>query len=63
MMVKPKITKVELTKKSMLNSQNDLEYIYTGRSDAFGDGKLKLVREYEIATTLKNKVSNTNIFK
>ena len=57
------MTKVDLTKKSIQNSLNDLEYIYSGRSDAFGEAKLKLVREYEITNTTKNKVSNTNIFK
>ena len=61
--IKPKMTKVDISKKSIQNSIIDREYILSGRSDAFGETKLKLIREFEIAQTTKNKVSNTNIFK
>jgi hypothetical protein len=57
------LLKNDIIKKNLEESLTDKEYILAGRSDAFGDNKLKLVREFDVTKSSKNKVSAHNIFK
>ena len=47
----------------MAHNEEDQLYIDEGRSDVFGEMKLKMFRETAFPNTTKNNLSKVNIFK